>query len=434
MDKQGKYESKVQKIGLSCDAFCTGCLVMCLLFFVPYVANSGGVTVMWFVPIACLVPFALMPLIYLVIHKFDTLLFGRYHFVMPVAAFLAAPFFVMAWSARGVGASQSCLVFFGMLVFAVSAMVYRYCAFSVRSRLTGTNIVDKAPYYELISAAGCVAAVVTFAGFMYYDKQTAYVNTSYVMAAVFALIAIAQYLLTFYGIPRLGGRRALSVKSAFGSFYSDLDKKLYFSILFFEAAFASVAVLFVYFGFALGVSRDGIISIAAVLIVSYGVSAGICSRYIVRRSIYLSLVSFLGVTVSSVIVIILAAINAKGNGALIGIIISAIIAGSGGAISMRQSKLRFLTVKPRITSGAVYILSELTMFAAAAIALFVASGVVTLFDSVDSAAAFILGFAVAVVLGIAAFALSTKKRAARPAALPVTVDVEADGEAEEKSN
>ena len=204
MDIQGRYESKVQKIGLSCDAFSTGCLVMCLLLFVPYVANNGGVTVMWFIPIACLMPFALMPLVYLGIHKFDTLLFGRYHFVMPVSAFLASPFFVMAWSARGVGASQACLVFFGMLVFAVTVMVYRYCAFSVRSRLTGTNIVDKAPYYELICAIGCVAAVVTFAGFMYYDGETAFVNTAYVMAGVSVLIANAQYLHTFYGIPRLG--------------------------------------------------------------------------------------------------------------------------------------------------------------------------------------------------------------------------------------
>lgn len=416
MDIKGKYESKVQKVGLSCDAFSTGCLIMCLLFFVPYVASNGGTLVMWFLPLACIVPFAVMPLVYMVIHRFDTLLFGRYHFVMPISAFVAAPFFVMAWSASGVGAAQSCLVFFGILVFAMTIMIYRYCAFSVRARLGGVSIVDKYPVYEIVCAVGCIAAAVAFALFLRYDPDTVYINTSYVLGGVSVLLALAQYLITFYGIPRLGGRRAESVKSVFASFFGGMDVKMYLSALFFEAAFAIVAALLVYFGFALNIGLSGIIAVAATVIAVYGVSAYFCARRITRRSMSLSIMNIVCVSLPCGILALLAALNKTGDGVLAGLIIAAVILGIGGAVAVRQTKLRLLTVKPRVTSGSVFILFDLTMFAAAGIALLAAAVVASVLQSTLSVTAFIYGFAIAVVLAAAAMVLCSRpKRAAATA-------------------
>ncbi|MDE7107128.1 MAG: hypothetical protein K2O39_02275, partial [Clostridiales bacterium] len=350
MDIKGKYESKVQKIGLSCDAFSTGCVIMCLLFLVPYVASNGGTLVMWFLPLACIVPFAVMPLVYMGIHKYDTLLFGRYHFVMPLSAFLAAPFFVMAWSASGVGSQQSCLVFFGILIFVMAIMIYRYCAFSVRARLGGVSIVDKYPVYEIVCAVGCVAAAVAFALFLRYDPETVYVNTAYVLGGITVLLALAQYLITFYGIPRLGGRRVESVKSVFNSFFGGLDVKMYLSALFFEAAFAIVAALLVYFGFALNIGLSGIIAVAATVIAVYAVSSYFCARRIKRRSMSLSIMNIVSVALPCGILSLLAALNKTGDGVLAGLIIAAVILSVGGAVAVRQTKLRLLTVKPRVTS------------------------------------------------------------------------------------
>lgn len=387
---------------------------MCLLFFAPYVAENGGTLVMWFLPLACVVPFVVMPLVYMVIHRFDTVLFGRYHFVMPLSAFIAMPFFVMAWSANGLGPAQSCLVFFGIFIFAITIMVYRYCAFSVRARLTNLGIVDRSPFYDAFTAAGCIAAVVTFAGFLHYDIQTAYINTAYVMGGATVLLALAQYLITYYDIPRLGGRRVESVKSMFVSFYGELNVKMYLSVLFFEAAFACIAALLVYFGFALGVGVYGTITIAAAVIVVYGITACVSVRRITRRSMTLSVINIVCVTLSAGVLIVLAALGDRGAGTLAGLIIAAVIAGFGGAVAVRQSKLRFLTVKPRVTTGTVFILSELTIFAAAGIALFVAALVATVVEvSTYATMSFIFGFGIAVLLAVAAFVLCSRPYAKR---------------------
>lgn len=417
MDIKGKYESKVQKIGLSCDAFSTGCVILCLLFFAPYVSSNGGTLVMWFLPLACVVPFAIMPLVYMGIHKYDTLLFGRYHFVMPISAFIAAPFFVMAWSANGVGGSQSCLVFFGVLIFVMAFMIYRYCAFSVRARLGGVSIVDKYPVYEIVCAVGCVAAAVAFALFLRYDPQTVYINTAYVMGGVTVVLAIVQYLITFYGIPRLGGRRVESVKSVFNSFFGGLDVKMYLSALFFEAAFAVVTALIVYFGFALDVGLSGIIAVAATVIAVYGVSAYFCARSITRRSMKLSIINIVCVILPCGILALLAALDKRGDGVLAGLIIAAVILSVGGAVAVRQTKLRLLTVKPRVTSGSVFILFDLTMCAVGALAFVATAIVANVFESTLSVTAFIYGFAIAVVLAAVAMILCS-----HPKRVPASAD------------
>ena len=404
MNTRGRYESKIQKIGLSLDAFSTGCLVMFLLLFVPYVSTGG--LVIWFLPLTCIVPFVLMPIVYMIIHRYDTLLFGRYHFCMPLSAFAAAPFFVIAWSASGTGGTKSLLLFFGVLLFIAMIMIYRYCAFSVRARLSNIGIVDRFLFYDVFCAVGCLAVVGAFAGFLHYDGSTAHINTAYVMGGATVLLALIQYLITFYNIPRLGGRRAESIKSVFASFYSGMDVKLYMSALLFEAAFATCAALLVYFAVALSVGIYGIIGVVATVIAVFGVFTCLCAKLVVHRSMLLSVMNVVYIVLACGALTLVAAFGKPGGGTLAGLIISAAIVGVGGAAAVRQTKLRLLTVKPRVTTGTVFILSELTMLAAAGIAMLVAAIVVTVLNATLSVTAFIYGFAIAVLLAAVALVLS----------------------------
>ncbi len=409
MDTKGKYENKFHRICLACDAFTTGCLVMCLLVLAPYAATFAGTLVIWFLPIACLIPFILMPLFYNMVHRVDTLLFGRYHLAMPVSAFTAALFFVMGWSATSDSPSQVCLVFFGSTVFVTAITVYRYCSFSVRARLSGSGLVSRTSQYEIIGALGSCTAIGAFVGFLHYDPTTAYINTAYVLSCVCVLSAIVQYLATCYGIPILGGKRVQAVKSVFGTFYGGLDKKTYFSALLFESAYAAVAALVVYFGFTLGVGMYKTMIVAGTLVAVYALVACICTRWVRHRSMVLSVVNLLCMVTAAGILIVVAALDGGGNELFACLIVSATDIGCGGAVAVRQTKLRFLTIKPHITVGTVYILLELTMLASAAIAFLTAAVVTAAVGATHSTAAFIYGFASAVVLCAVAFALAGKK-------------------------
>lgn len=409
MDTKSKFQSRIKRIGLSLDAFSTGCLVMCLLLFVPYVSGVGSL-VMWFLPLTAAVPFVVIPLVYLLIHRVDTLLFGRYHFIMPLSAFVFAPFFVMAWSASGEGALQSCLAFFGLLIFAVGILTYRYCAFSVRARLTNAGIVEKSPQYEIFCLLGCVAAAATYAGFLHYDSAAVYVNTAYVIGALSVLLALIQYLITYYSIPQLGGRHIIGVKRVFGEFYGGIDTCMFLSALFFEAAYAAIAALLVYFGFEIGIGMYATIGVASTVIVAYAISAFFCSRYITRRSVRLSIINTVCVALSAGALVLLAALGVSGSAAEAGLIVAAAVVGMGGAVAFRQSKLRLLTVKPHLTNGIVFVLSELIMFAAAGMAFFVAAIVTAVLIATHSVTAFIYGFALAFVFAVSAFVLSSHSK------------------------
>lgn len=386
---------------------------MCLLLFVPYIARLDGTIVMWFIPVACLVPFAILPLFYLIIHKSDMLLFGRYHLALPISAFVAAFFFAMAWSARDGGPAGNCLIFFGALFFVSAIAVHRYCAFSVRARLTGGGIVSSAPFNEILCAAGAAAAVVVFFGFLYYDEETAYINTAFVLSGVSIVLAMTQYLATHYGIPRLGGRRrARTVKSVFAAFYGGLDRKMYFSALFFESAFSTISALIVYFGFFAGAGVYRTVIAAATLVGVYALAACACTRIVKRRTVMLSAMEFVCATCACVLLVCAAATELGGDGLYACLIAAAVLTGLGGAVSVRQTKLRFLTIKSRITIGTVYILLELTMLAAAAIAFTVASVVITVISYSGDITGFIYGFAAATVLAVVAMALAGRSKRA----------------------
>lgn len=426
MSIKGKYESKLQNIALSCDAFTTGYLVMCLLFFSPYVAANGGALVAWFIPVACIVPFVAMPLIYMLVHRVDTLLFGRYHFVMPVSAFVSSLFMVLAWSASARGAGDACLIFFGALVFAVATSAYRYCAFSVRARLGGRDFAPR--YASAFSAFGAVAAIATVFGFLYYDQATAFLNTAYVIGGAGVALALVQYLTTYYGIPRLCGKRTQSVKNVFRMFYAGLDKRMYFSSLLFTAAFATIAALVVFFGIALGFGLYEAAGCAVALAACYAAGEYVCSRIVKRRRMCLSVISLLLYVAAAGLLIAVAAVDFGERGALIAVAAASGLTGVGGAVTVRQTDMRFASIKPHVTGGVVFILKELTAFASAAIA-FVASAAVTeAITETRSITAFVYGFAASAVFALSAFAVAGKKTSTRSRIPDCSYELDAESE------
>ncbi len=164
MEKTDKYEGIIQSILNPADAFVSAQEFMLVLMFLPYCAEHGKL-VTAFMPLSMLAPITFMPLVYSVLHRFDTLLFGRYHLVMPLSAFLSAPFFVLTFSARGAGASAACAIFFGLFFFVLFSLVYKYCAFSVRVRLYGGGVKSPSLAYMCFFTAGAAAAVACLFGF-----------------------------------------------------------------------------------------------------------------------------------------------------------------------------------------------------------------------------------------------------------------------------
>lgn len=413
MDIKGKYESKLQKTALSCDAFTTGYFVMFLLFFVPYVAMAGDAVVVWFLPIACLIPFAVAPLFYMIVHRMDILLFGRYHLIMPLSAFISALFFVLMFSALKISAAGSCLIFFGLTVFATFIAVYKYCSFSVRTRLDGEGFASSPLLYFCFSVCGGVAALASFVGFWFGGSESAFLDAAYVMGGLNTVAALVQYLTSYYDIPRLSGKRVLSIKSVFRAFYTGINKRVYFSTLLFISAFAVISTLIVYFGLLVVFDVFATAGIAAVLLACYAVASILCKYFIKYRSIMLSAFNFVCFTIAVIFLVAVAASGLNGAGAAALVYIAAAFCGVGGAATARQTVLRFIAVKPRATSGVIYLLTELTVFAAAAIALTVAACIIT----ASNIYGFICGFAVAVALSIAAIALSRKKSGASEGSL-----------------
>lgn len=410
MDIKSKHESRLQKAALSCDSFTTGYFVLFALFIVPHIATGSGRIILWFLPLACLVPFAVMPLVYFAVHKRDALLFGRYHLVMPLSTFLSALFFVLIWQDDGMGVCA----FFGTLVFAISIAVYRYCAYSVRARLSGDNIISVSPYAQVFSAAGALGAIGTLCGFMYYDMSTAYINTAYVLSGVSILLSMMQYLITYYYIPQLGGRRNQSVKNMFGTFFIGLDKHIYFRSLLFGAAFMCLTALTVFFAFLHGMHIYYAAIVAAVEAGCYCAARSVFARVLAHRHKSLPAVTFAGIAAASVLLAAATLSDVSSGAAMVLASAASGITGIVGALGVRQAELGFICIKPRITSGTVFILLELTGLAATAIALTVSAAVAEiLFATGAVVTVCICGIAASAVFAAAALASGIKRRSAR---------------------
>lgn len=405
-----KYENRVQRIILSCDMFTTGYSVMLLLFLLPYVVTADQVIAAGFLPLACLIPLAVMPLVYTAVHRFDLLLFGRYHLFMPLSAFLSAVFFVLFFGADA-GAGGACLVFFCSVVQILTSIVYRYCSFSVRARLVGDSVYKPSIASCAFALFGAAAAVGVVYGFYAYDPETALLNGAYVLASVCVILALVQYLTSFYNIPKLGGRRVQSVKSVFRTFFGGLKKRTYFSSLFYVAAFATLAVIETLLCYTSEVSSPSTLAltVAAVTCAVFFVIGFVCAEFMKRRTWLPSVINLVCVLAASALFMASALAGMQENLITACTVIAAALIGGGGAVALRQMRLRFLTIKSRVTSGTVFVLYELTLHAAVAIAVAVGVASAAVLTLMHDAYAFTYAAAAAVVFAIVGFAVSTKR-------------------------
>lgn len=411
MELKSKHKDRLLRIILSCDSFATGYYSFALLFFATYAARNCNIYAVAFLPLAFLTAFAVMPVLYTLIHRFSPLLFGRYHLAMPLSALASTVFYVLMWSASdGSSAADACSMYFGALFFLLSSMLYCYCAFSVRARLVGDNISAPSPYSLCFSAFGAVAALAAMTGFYRYDSATSYVNTAYVLSAVGLLFAVAHYLATYCGIPRLGGKRNVTVSGTFRTFYGGINKRTFFSSLLFQSAFLTSAAFSVYIGAAFVSAKAAFVS-AAVFIAAYAAAAFFCSRRVQRRGKELSVAAAICLVLSAAASILEVAIEFDAGEVypIVLVSIAAALAGVGGAVAMRQTRLRFITLNSRITSGIVYILLQLTAVAAAAITLTVCVAVFSMQAHTATAYAPVIGPSAVAAFAIAAFALARKK-------------------------
>ncbi len=411
MENSGKYENRIQKVVQSFDAFTAAYSVMLLLFFIPYVIGNGQYVAAAFVPIGCLLPFALMPLMYSVVHRFVPLLFGRYHLIMPLSAFVAALFFVLFWSADG-GVGGGFIVVFCSAITVFASVLYRYCSFSIRTRTADDGIMPSVRSLILVAIGGA-SAVGAIAGFSVYDRDTALLNSAYVIAALDVILVMVQYLSSFYFIPELGGKRVMSVKSVFGSFYCGLHKRTYFSALLFIAAYAVLATAIVPLsGAATGIWYVPIVA-AGVIITAFAAASAVCAYAIKHRSRALTIAVFAFLAVAAIFIAITktVAFNAGSAAAIAVVVIGSLCIGIGGALALRQTYLRFLTVKSHLTSGMVYILAELAVCAAIAIAVAVALSIGAAYGNNGDVTDFIYSTVAAAALGIAALVTSTVRTA-----------------------
>ena len=430
-----KYENRVQKIILSCDSFTTGYCVMLLLFLLPYVVTNDQIVAAGFLPLVCLIPLAVMPLVYTAVHRFDLLLFGRYHLFMPLSAFLSAIFFVLFFGADA-GAGGACLVFFCSTLHIIMSSVYRYCSFSVRARLVGDSVYKPSVYTRAFSAAGAAVAIGVVYAFYTYDPKTALLNGAYVLASVCVLLALVQYLTSFYNIPRLGGKRVQSVKSVFRTFFGGLKKRTYFSSLFYVAAFATLAVIETLLCYAVAQSSPSSLVLTAVIVTAaaFFVVGFLCAELMKRRTWLPSAINLACITIASILFMVVALAKMPESGVTACVVIASLLIGGGGAVALRQMRLRFLTIKSRITSGTLFVLFELTLLAAVAIALAMGAVVAAVFATRHSVNAFAYAAAAAVVFATVGFAVSTKRAVRAEDVGELSYELKETGAAESRSS
>lgn len=403
MKKSDKIKDKLQSLTLSLDAFCVAYTSMLVFFFVPYCASVCGSLVIAFLPIVFIIPFAVMPLVYTIVHRFNPLLFGRYHLFMPLSAMIGTLFFVLSFSADG-GGGQAALVFFGLLVFVCSLIVYRYCSFSVAARLGGKSIARLRAEEVVFALIGAALSFVSIYCFYTYDPQTMFINSAYLAGGLCVIAALVQYLRTVNETPRLALKRNRSVKSVFRSFYVGLDTRLFMSSVFFISAFVGISGLIVYYVFALGLATYLAVAMAGVIAGSYAIGYVAAHKFINKRTVALSIVIAVMLVLSAVLIAMAVAFNDVGK--LCCISPAAVLAGVGGALCARQAGMRFLSVKPHATSGTVYMLMKLARCAGIAIALVPIATVCLVYEYLGGAACLSYGFVALAILPIVGFVLT----------------------------
>ncbi len=408
----GKYKEILKRVALSCDKFASAYTFALIFFFTPYCISTVGGYLMWVLPVACLVPFAVMPLFYTLIHRFSPLLFGRYHLFMPMAGVLSALFSVLVWHASDGAAASVCAVFFGAVMFALFCFAYRYCAFSVRIRLIGDDVASPSVTSGVIVLVGAIAAFCAGYGFYYADRAAMFSNMAYTLAAVGIICAAIQYFASYTEIPKLGSKRYISVGEAFGELYSGLNKRFFASPILILAAFAAAASQVCYASFYT-VGAEQAFAVIGALIGAGAVGTVLFKLLISSRNVTAAL--SVGLTVVST-VFVYVAVSAT-DAALACLVSAAIFGGLGGAAAMRLARQSVVALKNGMTGGTVFIMLGLVILAAAGVACF-AGAAASLSVSSLGAVGFSVGMGIAdgaAVSGAVVYFTGLKRKAALPA-------------------
>lgn len=399
MKISGKISDMARVISLSCEKFTTVYTVALLFFFLPYCVDKLGSYVIWIMPIAALAPLGVLPVVYAVIHRYNPLFFGRYHLAMPVAGMMSGLFFVLVFGADNGAPSHVCACVLGGIAFLACWTTYRYTAFSVRVRLIGDDLVKPSKTTALFSFFGAAAAVGTLYGFYVYNAATMFVNSAYVFAAACIILCFTQYLATYSEIPKLGGKKIISFKSSFKEFLTAFTARPYTSSTLFLSALIAIAATAIGYGFRLGVPSNVVFGAVAATLIAFAVGAFVFIKLGVR---IIRIVPTLILSSIVLAFVMLVVASVAGEGAAACLIIACVIIGVGLSAAMRSVRMSCMRVKPRITSGIVFIMTELSVCVAAAVA-FVAAAVAYTALPTLGASAFFIGFGIAAALGLSAF-------------------------------
>ena len=420
MDKSDRRNNIFMSAALACGSFTSAYSVTVLPFFAVYCASRASVAVMACLVIACVVPFCLMPLVYVALHRFSPLLFGRYHLAMPLSAFLSALFFVLMFSATDGSPLSQCMIIFGAVLFSSALVCYRYCSFSVRVRLDGSDF-GVPPAGKILAAFGAVAALACLFGFYRYDPETVFANTAYVLGALGCIFAIVQYLTTFYSVPKFSGSRKITVKQAFRAVYGALDKKLFFGAACAVGACFTALGLSAYACSALGLSPE--ISIYAAAAAACGYAACVAAFSRVSGSTVASAVAFASSMLSVGALIAAMTVRMSGAAAAGAVSSACALCGVGLAAAVNVKRKRFVAVKPDNTVGTAFILTGLADLGGLAVTTAIAAVCVSIVTraGVRATDALVPAFAVAAALAVIGFALllgGSRKDYSAPSTLP----------------
>lgn len=357
----GKYKDTFKRVALSCDKFASAYTFALIFFFVPYCIATVGGYVMWILPVACLIPFAVMPLLYTLIHRFSPLLFGRYHLFLPISGVLSAVFSVLMWSAVDGSAASVCALFFGAVLFASFNVVYRYCAFSVRIRLIGDDVALPPLTSRLIAFIGAASAFGAACGFYYSDSSAMFMNTAYTVGAVSIIGVAIHYLASYTEIPKLGSKRYITVGDAFRDLYSGINARLFISPTLLLAAFAVVAALVAYLSF-FTVGAECAFAATGALLGAFAVGTVVFAKLISSHNVT-GVTALALVILSTVFMFTAVGVDGIRYGCLVA---GSVFAGLSGACAMRLARLCAVSLKRGMTGGTVFILLGFVILAAGA--------------------------------------------------------------------
>lgn len=416
--KKAIGEASFYKTCVNAGGLTSAALLAVLMLALPLFQSGTDVEKIVYtvtVPLVLLLPFAVSPLIYNLIHGIKSVILGRFHGIYVVSLAFSAVFFVLSFTGFLYGALRAVCVVLSLAVFCVSELTYLYASSSIRTRLGLQSIRRPSRTHLFVSAFGglvtlgayIVAYIVTKGDF----TQSA-VCTVYAAAIAMLIGGFVEYLATYQAIPRLtSSRPRTTVKESYKTFFSGLKLKTFFSLLLSVAAILTLVVYAFYRATDFGIES---LYSGGVFIVAFAVSSVLANKYIVRVKRGAPLVCLLLTLLSCAAIIsglVLAPVFIMQH---VSIPIVMATCGIALGICLREAKLRYTTIKDNVTSGVVESLYGMTLSAAVALTYLL---LLSIMPIGNFGMYIVLG--IVAVFAVVAYAFVFKKRSSQ-----ITVEVE----------